>query len=330
MIHRARSRDAVVSGILLAFVVLIGLFGSAQWIYTVTLVAIYAMVVIGLNLVLGVAGQVSFAQSAFMAVGAYGSAILTTRHGWSPWLAMLVSAVVSAVAGAVIGLPLVRLRGHYLAMATFALALGTTSLLIGLNSLTGGAIGIAGVAPLSIGTVSLADPKYFFVVVWIVSALFLLALQLLATSRHGRAWRAIATREDIAASLGISGRRYKLIALAIAAAMASVAGSFYAHFTSYVAPDFFDVILVINLLLMLYLGGRGSLGGPVLGSLIIVGGPQLLTGLSKYQAAVFLALLLAVVIVLPSGLLGRRVPGSATFLSLLPPQWRPARGRGDA
>jgi branched-chain amino acid transport system permease protein len=128
---------------------------------------------------------------------------------------------------------------------------------------------------------------------------------LLAHSHIGRAWRALATGQDIAASLGIDITRSKLMAFAIAAMIASVAGSLYVEFTSFVGPDLYDLGIVLNVLLMLFIGGRGSHAGPLIGAALLTFAPQFLAGLEQYQNLVFFGVLLVLILVWPSGFFGR-------------------------
>src|SRR5262249_27807238 len=161
--------------------------------------------------------QVSFAQTTFMAIGGYGTALMTVRLGLNPWLATLLAMLLATLAAFVIGRPLLRLRGHYLSMATFALALGTYSFVTPALGLTNGGIGISGIPPLEIGDVSFAEPRTFYILSWIFCALVLAGYMLLAESHVGRAWRALATGQDIASTLGIDVPGLKLMAFVLAA-----------------------------------------------------------------------------------------------------------------
>jgi branched-chain amino acid transport system permease protein len=301
---RARLERAILA-LIAAGIVLAPFVGSRLVIYNLTITAIYAMVVISLNVILGLAGQVSFAQTSFMAIGGYGSAILTTSLGVDPVLALVLSAVLALLAALVIGAPLLRLRGHYLAMATFALALGTNSFVTAATPLTNGSIGISGVPPLAIAGHAADSALAFYGLSWILCAIAMAIFALLAQSHIGRAWRAIATGQDIAASLGIDVTRAKLMAFAIAAMIASVAGSLYVEFTSFVGPDLYDLGIVLNVFLMLFIGGRGSLAGPVVGAALLTFAPQFLAGLEQYQSLVFFGVLLVLILVWPSGFFGR-------------------------
>lgn len=297
-------RDLIVLAAALFAVVYALDTGSSFWLYNLTMVAIFAIAAVGLNLILGLAGQVSFAQTTFMAVGGYGTAKLTTTAGFDPWLGILIPAVAAALVGVVVGLSLLRLRGHYLAMATFALALATNSLATGAVGLTGGATGISAIPPLSIGSTLFDEPTDFLVITWIALALSLLVFLVLSRSHVGRAWRALAKGPDVAASLGVRVRRLKIEAFVISAVMGSVAGSLYAQFDTFIAPDFFDLAVIINIFLMVFVGGRGSFAGPVLGAAVVVLVPQAFTGLGEWQNVAFFALLLLFMIFVPSGILG--------------------------
>jgi branched-chain amino acid transport system permease protein len=299
---RPYERSAAI--LLLIVVVATPFFGSKLAVYNLTITALFAIAVIGLNLLLGLAGQASFAQTSFMAIGGYGTALLTTRFGWNPWAAIGVSVGLAVVCAYVIGRPLLRLRGHYLSMATFALSLGVYYFVTAADWLTNGGSGIAGVPALAVFDVSLASPKAFYILAWSVCLLWIVGFVLLSRSHVGRAWRAIATGQDIAMALGIDVVRYKVLAFMIAAAAAGVSGALYVEYTSFVGPDLYDINIILNLFFMLFVGGRGSTIGAVAGSAILVLVPQLLSGLEQYQNLLFFLGLMVVLRVRPHGLFG--------------------------
>ena len=317
----ARYRELLVL-LVIATVLLVLVSGSRFLVYNMTIVAIFSIAVIGLNLITGRAGQVSFAQTSFMAVGGYAIALLTTRYHWNPWLAIAGAAALSAAAALVIGLPLLRLHGHYLAMGTFALALGTSSLAAA-APFTGGAIGISGVPPLTIGSFSSVDLVNAYEICWVFCGVALLLFAALNWSYVGRAWRSIALREDVAASLGVNLHGYKTLAFVLAAVLASISGSLYVAVTNFVSPDLYDAGTAITLFVILFIGGRGAMFGPVLGATIVLLGPQLFSGISSWQNAIFFALLLLVIMFRPQGLLGGgpRPPWADV--------WRPGRILGS-
>jgi len=326
-VKQAKVRPIEIAVLLLIALICLAaaLGGSRLAIYNLTIIALYATVVISLNILLGFAGQASFAQTTFMAIGGYGLAILATRYGINPWLAIAVALALSILLALVIGKPLLRLRGHYLSMGTVALALGTASF-ANASSFTNGGWGITGIPSLTIGDLSFRNPAAFLILAWSLCGLSLLAYHLLGNSHIGRAWRALSTRQDISATLGIDVGHYKLMALLIAAAMASLAGSFYVAFTRFVGPDLYDISVVINLMFMLFVGGLRSTVGPIVGASFIILVPQAVAGFERYQNLAFFALLLVVILVRPAGLFGRARGGGA--LERLMPGWL-ARLQGD-
>jgi branched-chain amino acid transport system permease protein len=300
-----RPFEIVVLFLILIAIVAVPLDGSRLAVYSLTVTALYAAVVISLNLLLGLAGQASFAQTTFMAIGGYGSALLTTRLGLDPWLALLAASIAAFLLAFVIGRPLLRLRGHYLSMATFALALGTYAFANAAAGLTNGTIGISGVPPLALGGFAFDSPLSFYILSWLFCGFVLLLALLLANSHIGRAWRALATNAEIAAALGIDVPHYRLLVLLIAAVIASLSGSLYVEFTSFVGPDLYDINIIITLFLMLFVGGRGSTIGPIVGAGFLIIVPQLVSELERLQNLVFYTALLLLILVRPSGLFGR-------------------------
>ena len=278
--------------------------------YVVTLIgfaAIYGVFCTGLNFFMGYTGQASFGQNAFAALGGYGSAILTANYYWDPVLALLVSMVLSGVIAAAVGYPTFRLRGHYLAMATFALGLITYEISIEWNSLTQGYMGLSGIPPLGIGKYELVSEKHQLIVLTFVMLLGVWVSVRLRDSRFGRALRAIAGSEAAANALGINVARYKLAAFVVAAIYASVAGSLFAHFVGFISPEVFGASMVILSFTMLYLGGVGTTWGPIIGALIVSLLPEVLRGLKEMQDVVYSVVLIAILIFAPRGLSGLAV-----------------------
>jgi branched-chain amino acid transport system permease protein len=297
-------RNPIVLAATLVIVIVDAAVGNGYWLYTLSQVAIFAIVAIGFNVAIGQAGQVTFGQVAFMAIGAYTTAILTTKENWNSSLALVVSVVFGAALSLVVNLPFLRLRGNYLAMATLAFALGVESLAGNASGLTGGAIGLPNIPPLSIGPIRIDSQPNFLIAMWVLCGICLLIYYAVANSHIGRSWRAIAARPDVAASLGIQVARRQLLALVIAGAMASLSGSLYAEFLNYVSPDFFNIVMVGNIFFMVIVGGMGTGAGPLVGAAVIVILPGQLSGLGQWSGIVVTAVLLVVLMVLPSGLLG--------------------------
>lgn len=290
--------------------------------YAVTVLGfafIYAIFCTGLNFFMGYTGQASFGQSAFAAIGGYGSAVLCTDYGWEPALALVVTMAVSGVAALVVGYPTLRLRGHYLAMATFALGLIVYEISIEWTSLTQGYMGYAGIPPLGVAGFELANPKQQLVVLALLALLGVGVASRLRQSRFGRALAAIAGSEPAARALGIDIARYKLVAFVIAALYASAAGSLFAHFVGFISPEVFGVSMVVQSFTMLYLGGVGTVWGPMIGAIIVSILPEALRGLREMQDVAYTAILIFVLIFAPRGLaelpsLVRRLRRRATEL----------------
>jgi branched-chain amino acid transport system permease protein len=211
---------------------------------------------------------------------------------------------------------LLRLRGHYLSMGTIALALGTASF-ANASAFTNGGWGIGGVPALTIGAFSFRGSVAFLALAWTLCGASLLVFRLLGDSHIGRAWRALSTRQDISASLGIDVPGYKLTALVIAAVMATLAGALYVAFTRFVGPDLYDIAQVINLMFMLFVGGLRSTVGPIVGAAFVILVPQIVGGFERYQNLVFFGLLLLVILIRPAGAFGR-VRGQRALESILP------------
>lgn len=263
---------------------------------------VYAILCTGLNLFMGQTGQISFGHNAFAAFGCYGSAILTTTYRWPTLLALGISALLAGVAAIVIGLPTLRLRGHYLAMATLALGLIVYDLSVQLQSLTAGFLGISGIPALGVGSWGLRGDVQYYYFVWLMVGLGLWVYARIVHSRVGRALGAIAEDEDAARSLGIMVSQYKLLAFVISAVYASVAGSLLAHYVGYVSPEVIGLGMVTLIFTMLFVGGIGTITGPILGAILISILPSLLTGFQDYRQLVYGAILLLVIMFAPGGL----------------------------
>lgn len=294
--------DAGMLAVLALAVILVPASLGDYWVLTFGTVGAMALAVIGLNVAMGWAGLLSFGQPVFMAVGGYTTAILTTRYSVNPWLALVCGIALSAVAAAVIGFPVLKLESHYFAVATFAMSLIVLSVINGAQGFTGGAIGITGIPPLTIGPVSFADHLPYYILVWVLVALALLATYAIRASRTGRAFRVLATRPDVASSLGIRVRRYRVIAFVISAVLASVAGSLVVEFSTYASPDNFNGDVGILVFAMLFIGGIRTASGPIVGAAVVTVVPVEATAIGKYSALTFELILLAILVVWPRGL----------------------------
>jgi branched-chain amino acid transport system permease protein len=265
------------------------------------LVGLNAIVCVGLNLLIGYAGQISLGHAGFFGLGAYGSAILTVRYGWPAWVSMPVTLVGVALLAWAIGRPILRLRGHYLAMATLGLGVIVSIVIATEDGFTGGPDGMA-VPPLTFfGSVFQGEELWY----WLVGAALLVAVWLslnLIDSPRGRALRALHGSEVAAELVGIDSARHKVSAFVISAVFAAVAGSLTAHYSGFITPSKVTFLHSIELVTMVVLGGMASTFGAVVGAAVLTTLPQLLTALKEYEMVVFGAVLMLTMIFMPQGL----------------------------
>lgn len=230
-------------------------------------IGLFTILVIGLNLVMGYTGQISLGHAAFYGLGAYASGMLTVHLDMNPWLAMLVGAVLTGLIALIVGGPIFRLKGHYLAMAT--LGFGVIVHLAFkefLKDLTGGPTGLVGIPRLTIGAfVFDNDVKYYFLVWFFVVVILSLGLNIV-NSRVGRALRSIHGSEIAAETLGVDTARYKLQVLVISAVFASLAGSLRTHYNLHVSPASFTFLSSVELVIMAAVGGLASIWGAPFGA----------------------------------------------------------------
>jgi ABC-type branched-subunit amino acid transport system ATPase component/ABC-type branched-subunit amino acid transport system permease subunit len=262
-----------------------------------------AIAVTGLNLLLGLSGQMSIGQAGFYALGAYGSALTSLKLGWPVPLSITFGVLIAAIGGGLVGVFALRTRGLYLAMTT--LAVGYILDIVGQRwiSLTGGAMGLSGVPSLDLGFPKMSATVFFY-----VSGGSLIIVQLLADfinqSRLGRNLRAIRESEVFAASVGVEVNLWKAAIFAFAAALAGLGGAFFAHQSGYVGSDAFSVRLSIALLIATVVGGLGTKTGPLLGTLILMAIVEVIADIHKYGLLIYGSILLIVLLALPKGAAG--------------------------
>lgn len=290
--------------VLYAVVVLgLGLGMDNDYYYTLlNFIGIHTLLVVGLNLLLGYAGQISLGHAAFFGLGAYTSGILTATCGLDPWLAMVAGLAVSGTAAYLIGIPALKLKGYYLAMATLGFGIIVYIVLNEAQGLTGGPSGLHGIPSLSLGGLVLNTPRRLYLLIWIILGLILAISANLVNSRTGRAIRALHDSEAGAESLGVDTFRMKLKIFVWSALYASLAGSLYAHTLNFVAPSSFGFMFSIKLVTMVVLGGMASIWGSLLGAGTLTVLPELLTVFHDFEVVIFGAILMVVMVFLPRGL----------------------------
>jgi branched-chain amino acid transport system permease protein len=257
----------------LAFAVAAVMAAAPLWAaqFTITLlnyIGIYALVVLGIVLITGVGGLTSFGQAAFVGIGAYATAWLTTAHGASPWLGLLLALGSSGIVAALLGAVTLRLGGHFLPLGTIAWGLSIYYLFGNIDAL-GGHNGISDVPPITIGSISLGGSAAIYYLIWVVLAAAMLLVANLLDSREGRAIRSLRGGAVMVESLGINVFRIRLISFVIAALLAAISGWLYAHMSRFVSPTPFDVRMGIDYLFMAIIGGSGHILGAVLGSALL-------------------------------------------------------------
>ncbi len=268
------------------------------------LVGTLAIACMGLDLAFGYGGQLSLGHGAFMSIGAYGSAILTTRYGVPPLAAMAAAAVLTAVIATGIGIPILGLLSHFqLAIATLAFGVLVFSYLVVGGEFTGGYSGIFYIPPFSIGGLTFDTELKTYYLVWgFVFLLLILGLNL-AGSQSGRAMKALRDDELAAAVMGTNVTRYKIKVFALSAVYSSMAGSLMVHHLKYVTPTLFDVVLSFDLVTMVVLGGKATLVGGIFGAAFLKLLPQFTEFFKDYRLLSNGILLVLLLIFFPGGIM---------------------------
>ncbi|MBL7195755.1 MAG: branched-chain amino acid ABC transporter permease [Desulfobacterales bacterium] len=269
---------------------------------------IYCLITIGLSLLMGYAGQISLGHAAFYGIGAYVSAILTVQYGLNPWVCMCIGMAVTAAVALLVGVPSLKLKGHYLAMATLAFGIIIFIIFNEETEWTGGPDGMAGIPGLSLLGFDISSVGRYYYLVWgFVLAAFIFTVNVIQ-SGTGRALRAIHASEPAASAMGVDVSRFKILVFVYSAVLASLAGSLYAHYLNFVSPSTFDLFFSIKLLIMIALGGMHNIWGAVIGACLITFlSYEWLHYFEEFEVIIYGAILLFVTVLLPDGLAG--VPG---------------------
>ena len=302
------------------------LFVAEYWLAQLTFALIYAIVGLGLMLLAGFTGQFSLGHAAFLGVGAYTQAVLTGM-GWPFMLSLACAAGLSAAVGVVVGLPALRVKGIYLGMATLSFGFIVEEVFARWESVTGGNAG-KHLLPPEIWGFKFESTESFYFLCLVIAVVCTLAILNLLRSPTGRAFVAIRDSEISAQSMGIHLAHYKTLSFSLSAAFAGIGGALYAHKLQFISPDQFSILQSIDLLLMIVIGGLGSVHGAFLGAIFIISMPQVIS-LSKdwlpdaigqapgLQAVVYGVVLVAFVLFEPMGLYGRWLK-MRTWLQMFP------------
>ena len=297
----AASRSSGLAALALVVALLPLALQNAYYYEVAILVGLNAIVCVGLNLLIGYAGQISLGHAGFFGLGAYGSAILTARYGWPPLAAMAVTTLGVAALAYLIGRPILRLRGHYLAMATLGMGIIISIVVATEDQLTGGPDGMS-VPALSVFGFAFAGERVWY---WVVGVALLVAVWVarnLVDSPHGRALRALHGSEVGAEVAGIDSARHKVRVFVISAVYASIAGGLTAHYAGFVTPAKVTFFHSIELVTMVVFGGMASTFGAVVGAAVLTTLPQALTLFKEYEMVVFGAVMMLTMIFMPRGL----------------------------
>jgi branched-chain amino acid transport system permease protein len=302
--RRSRPDAFLIAGIIVVLAVVPSVVHDDYVLTLLDLAGIYAIAVMGLGILLGFTGQMSLAQAAFLGIGAYTSGWFTTHLGWPVWPSMACAVAMSALVGVIVGYPCLRLSGHYLALATIGFGIITQLVLINWKDVTNGSDGMNGIPAPSIGPWTLDTyGRYYYLVLAAVLVCAYVAWRIKST-RVGRALHAIRENEIAARATGIDATRYKIIAFVLAGSYAGLAGSLLAHDIKYLSPDSYSFDQSVVFLVMLILGGSSSIGGAILGAVLLTMLPEVLRPLKSSYLMVYGAAVIAMIIFMPQGLVG--------------------------
>lgn len=289
-------------GAILAVLPLI--YSSNYYVKILVILGINTIIVLGLNLLMGYAGQVSIGHAAFYGMGAYASAIATTKFGLSPWIGLGLAIILGGLVAYAIAIPTLRLKGHYLAMATLGFAEIVSVLFQEVREYTGGTDGLYGLPSLALAGIEFDTPQKLFLIVWVFVVLSVIISINVANSRVGRALKAVHGSEIAASAMGVDTAKYKIQVFVLSAVMACVGGSLYAHMAGYVSPGTFTIGVSITFVTMAVFGGMTSVWGAVIGASILTVLQEHLKEYEDFNMVIFGAILVLVMVFMPQGLIG--------------------------
>jgi branched-chain amino acid transport system permease protein len=282
------------------------------FLHILVITGIYMILTLSLNLAVGYTGLANLGHAAFSCVGAYASSLLALKCGVSPWIGLLVGACTAAILGVVVAAPSLRLKGDYLALATFGLGVIVYSVAKNWTGLTRGPMGLPGIPGFSVFGFQLSAVWMYLILVTAFVLVTFFVIRRVVTSPFGRILRGIREDETAALAMGKNVNRYKIIVFVIGAFFAGIAGSLYAHYITFIDPSSFTVMESITILLMVVFGGMGSLAGSFVGAAVLVILPELLrfVGMPSSVAAplrqmIYGLLLVVLMLARPQGILGK-------------------------
>jgi ABC-type branched-subunit amino acid transport system permease subunit len=306
--RESKLSDYILYAVLLAVVLILPAVIGRYWNYTLGTVGIYVLLGLGLNIVVGMAGLLDLGYVAFFAIGAYTVALLTAPEPhhlmWSFWAALPVGIVLAGLAGILLGIPVLRLRGDYLAIVTLGFGeiiriLSKSDMLTGFS---GGPRGVRNIAGPTLFGAPFNNEQQFMYLIIAGCLIVIFVTSRLQSSRVGRAWIAMREDETVAQAMGINTWQYKLMAFAIGAAFAGLGGVLFASRNQFTGPEDHNLLVSINVLSLVIVGGMGSIPGVIVGALALKGLPEILREVDVYRMLVFGGLLVAMMVLRPEGI----------------------------
>ncbi len=298
----------------IAIVILIAmLIPNPYYLGNFVIIGIFTIVVVGLCLLMGYTGQVSLGHAAFYGLGAYSSALLTAKMGFPPLLSMIAAAIITGIIALLIGLATLRLKEHYLALATLGSGIIIYIFFNEQVNITGGPSGFSGIPYFNIGSLQFDTERSYYFLVWFFVLLAIIFARNIVSSRIGRALRAIHSSEIAATCMGIPAFKYKVQIFVISAVYASIAGSLYAHYITFMSPSPFGFQASVEFVLMAAIGGLASIWGPLFGVTAVLFLTEFLKAVvpeimpsagGEYEIIFFGLILVIVMIFMPEGLVG--------------------------
>lgn len=307
-IHFLKNRRTALSIVLLILLGVPFLIKDNYYLHLIILSGIFTILVSGYNLILGYVGLFSLAHTAWFGIGAYTSALLSTHFGVSFWIGLLAAGIASSFFSYLIGLVTLRLRGHAFILVSFCFAEVIKLICVNWISLTQGPMGIIAIPPpknidLYLFSIDFSEKSSFYYLILFLSLVSIYVVSRLSNSRYGRAFIAIRENEDLAKSIGIDTFSQALVAFVVGAFLAGLAGSFYSHYVSVISPELFSFQYMVTILIMLYIGGRGTIAGPVIGALLFTGLPEFLRVSKALRMPIFGLILILAILFMPKGIM---------------------------
>lgn len=307
----SRQKQYIGIALLVVAIIAIPFFSNSFMLSVMILIGLYSIVTSGLTMLMGYAGQISLGHAAFYGIGAYSAAIVTGTYGLPSILGIIAGIIIASLIAAIIGIPTLKLKENYLALATLGFGIIIFVFFKEFKALTGGLNGFFGIPSFEIFGFSFNTDMRFYYLVWFILLLSILFSSNIIQSRVGRALRSIHGSDVAANSIGVNIQQYKLKVFILSAIYASIAGSLYAHYVSFINPDLFTAMESINLLIMVVIGGSSSIWGGMIGALVYVllnEGlkdivPTILPSVGgEFQIIFFGILLVVILIYMPQGL----------------------------